>query len=60
MDSQTGTIPNTMPRRATRALEVPFRGIYERSRPSFLFSKICPQNQNKQRMMIKDETNEVG
>ncbi len=39
-DSQTGTIPNTMPHRATRALEVPFRGIYERSRPSLLFYAI--------------------
>jgi hypothetical protein len=52
MDSRTGTIPNTMPHRATRALEVPFRGTYERSRPSLLFSKFYLQNQNKQRIML--------
>ena len=52
MDSQTGTIPNTMPNRATRALEVPFRGTYERSRPSLLFSKFYTHNQNNQRIIL--------
>ena len=59
MDSQTGTIPNTMPNRATRALEVPFRGTYERSRPSLFFQSFILIIRTISVSFCKDETIEV-